>query len=89
MCEPSSRHPQVAASQSARLAADRVWEERHPEPRPDPGVFERDILPRINGISLARLAEVTGLSLQHCGKVRRGLYVPHRRHWEALREIVV
>jgi hypothetical protein len=30
----------------------------------------------------------TGLSRTYCGMIRRGVRVPHQRHWEALRELV-
>jgi hypothetical protein len=30
----------------------------------------------------------TGLSRTYCGMIRRGVRVPHPRHWEALRDLV-
>ena len=52
--------------------------------KPDPAVFRREILPLLEGVSLGKMKAATGLSLTMCARVRRG-YVPHPRHWEALR----
>jgi hypothetical protein len=46
--------------------------------------FVRDVLPRLRGVPLGRMAEATGLSPGYCSFVRRGLKVPHRRHWPTL-----
>ena len=50
-------------------------------------VFVKEILPGLQSIPVRRMAEVTGLTRAYCAMVRRGLYVPHPRHWEALRMI--
>jgi CRISPR-associated endonuclease Cas1 len=60
----------------------RVWERDNG--RPDPDAFAREILPLIVDVPLLKLAAVTGLSIQHCGLIRRGLRTPHPRHWKAL-----
>lgn len=82
--------PEVRAKMHATKerthALDRAWNAEHRE-KPDPDIFFRDVLPRIQGVPLRRLAEVTGLSFTHCGQIRRGLKVPHPRHWEALRAL--
>jgi|SRR5579864_378874 len=49
--------------------------------------FTRDILPRLENSSLQEMAQVTGLSIGYCSFVRRGLRVPHPRHWESLGRI--
>ncbi len=76
----------VGASQSARYEADKAWEKAHAGERPDPEGF-RAILPGLAGVPLRKIAAATGLSLAHCGQVRRGLKTPHPRHWDALRAI--
>ncbi len=53
----------------------------------DREAFRREILPALQGVSVAAMAKATGLSLAFCWKVRRGEKVPHPRHWEALREL--
>jgi hypothetical protein len=46
--------------------------------------FARDVLPGLKSVPLRLIAEETGLSQAHCSFVRRGLRVPHPRHWETL-----
>ncbi len=46
--------------------------------------FGRDVLPRLQGAPLSALMQATGLSVRYCSLIRRGLRVPHRRHWAAL-----
>jgi hypothetical protein len=69
-----------AAKLKERWAAQRDWDEAGGEA--DLEVFRREILPQLQGVSLTRLAEVSGLSVQYCGLIRRGLKVPHPRHWQ-------
>jgi len=38
---------------------------------------------------MMRLARATGLSRTYCLDVRRGNYVPHPRHWEAFRTLIL
>jgi hypothetical protein len=67
-------------------AANRAWDtESHPEME---GIdFERDVLPLIRDTPLTRLVEITGLSLRYCSLIRRGLVVPHRRHWMVFQQL--
>jgi hypothetical protein len=46
--------------------------------------FARDVLPRLRGAPLSALMQATGLSVRYCSLIRRGLKVPHPRHWAAL-----
>ncbi len=39
-------------------------------------------------VSLLETMQATGLSRTYCGMIRRGVRIPHPRHWEALRELV-
>jgi hypothetical protein len=61
-----------------------VWEAEN-QSGADPEVFRREILPQLQGVSLGVMAKATGLSEGYCSFIRRGLKVPHSRHWEALR----
>ena len=72
----------MGKANSRNMRYVRAWDEGNE--RPDPEFFVRDILPELQGIPLRKLAEATGLSVQDCGLIRRGLRVPHPRHWEAL-----
>jgi CRISPR-associated endonuclease Cas1 len=69
---------------AARKAKIREWEKRHGKRR-DLDTFERDVLPRIQNVSLSRLRRATGLSLRYVSQIRRGEKTPHPMHWEALR----
>ncbi len=60
-----------------------AWDAEHE--RPDPEIFRREILPGLAEVPLGALMRATGLSKRYVWLVRRGGYVPHPRHWEALR----
>jgi CRISPR-associated endonuclease Cas1 len=72
------------ATQSGQQRERRKWESANPVAPSDPEWFRQEILPRIQGVALSELADGTGLSLVYVSQVRRGLRVPHRRHWSAL-----
>lgn len=63
----------------------KVWDQDNE--RPDPAVFTRDILPIIRDVPLRKLQVATGLSIRYCSFIRRGVRVPHPRHWEKFRQI--
>ena len=60
---------------------------RDNQARPDPAVFAIEILPGLQGFTLKEIKAVTGLSLDYCSKIKRGLKVPHPRHWQLLRRL--
>jgi len=62
------------------------WERVH-QADADPNYFKQKVLPRLQGVPLLTIMRAIGLSLDYCSKIRRGLRVPHPRHWEALRSI--
>ena len=49
--------------------------------------FRRDILPKLQGLSVRVIAEAMGASVSHGSKVRNGKLVPHRRHWKKLADV--
>jgi CRISPR-associated endonuclease Cas1 len=63
------------------------WERQHK--RPDPAEFRKKILPKLKSVSLGQMVKATGLSLIYCSLVRRGVYVPHPRHWRVLKSLVI
>lgn len=72
-----------AAKIVQRMQDQAAWEAEHGiEANPD--VFQQEILPHLQGVTLRTMAKATGLSEQYCSLIRRGLQVPHRRHWDAL-----
>ncbi len=52
-----------------------------------PAIFEREIKPKLKTISLLETMRATGLSRTYCGMIRRGVRIPHPRHWGALRDL--
>ncbi len=49
--------------------------------------FAEDVLPQLRSVPLSVMMDATGLSVRYCSVIRRGLKVPHRRHWEILRHL--
>jgi len=72
-----------AATNVARKAAVREWEERHGK-LVDLSAFEREILPLIQSVTLSTLQRSTGLSLRYVSQIRRGEKTPHPRHWATI-----
>ena len=72
---------------SMTLLANSEWE-RSQTGEFDPAIFEREIRPKLKTVSLLETMRATGLSRTYCGMIRRGVRIPHPRHWEALRELV-
>jgi hypothetical protein len=50
-------------------------------------VFKHEILPGLRDVPLSIIARATGFSRGYCSFIRRGVRIPHPRHWEALRKI--
>lgn len=73
-----------AAKVVQRMKIQAAWEAEHGTVE-NPVVFQREILPHLREVTLRAMAKATGLSEQYCSLIRRGLYVPHLRHWSALR----
>jgi CRISPR-associated endonuclease Cas1 len=64
-----------------------AWEAENGGADVNDALFTTEILPTLQDLSLSTIASATGLSHQYCSLVRRGLKVPHRRHWELFRAI--
>ena len=71
------------ASVSRHQHDARRWNETNE--RPEPSLFEQEILPLIRELPLSNLVRATGLTHGYLSQVRRGLRTPHPRHWPALR----
>ena len=53
----------------------------------DPEVFQREILPGLQSVSLGAMARATGLSEGYCSFIRRRVKALHRRHWSILSQL--
>jgi hypothetical protein len=78
----SKRGRRIAAS-NREIAK---WTRKGDTP-PDRADFMQDTLPKLKTVNLQQMARATGLSLGYCSFIRRGVRIPHPRHWEALRRI--
>ena len=68
-----------AAKNRDSIAAERAWESKNE--KPDPAIFQTEILPAIQTIPTSQLERATGLSRRYIAMVRRGEQTPHPRHW--------
>lgn len=66
--------------------ANAAWDDDNADEQ-DCEYFSREILPKLQAVSLRVMSEATGLTQGYCSFVRRGLKVPHRRHWRSLAEL--
>jgi uncharacterized Zn finger protein (UPF0148 family) len=84
--DPAKRPEAIAkrvAAHRARLEAARAWEREHPGPY-DRETYLREILPRLQEVTVTQIVRATGLSQSYCWQVRAGRRVPHPMYWGAL-----
>jgi hypothetical protein len=75
----------MVATPTAATSSLYEWNQEH---TPVPGsVFVEEFLPGIQNVSINDLANATGLTPGYCSFIRRGLKIPHQRHWAALRTL--
>jgi CRISPR-associated endonuclease Cas1 len=74
----------VGKSVSEERRANLEWERENE--LPDPKVFEDEILPGLQRVTLPVMQKATGLSRKYCADIRKGR-VPHPRHWTSLRNL--
>lgn len=68
-----------AATASKQRKAAVAWRDHSSLDRVD---FRRDILAKLQSLSVRAIAEAMGASISRGSKVRNGHLVPHRRHWK-------
>ena len=72
-------------SVSANNRASTEWNRNNE--RLDPEIFTNEILPLIQEVPLSAVVEATGLSKGYCSFIKRGIKIPHERHWPALKQL--
>ena len=72
-----------------RQHQDAVADWNATQPRPDDREYLDVIFPGLQNVSLREMSEATGLSLGYCSFIKRGVKIPHPRHWPTLRTISV
>jgi hypothetical protein len=84
-------HGREAAKKRARSLARRRQETKTYEAvageLPPREFFTQEILPRLEGVPIRAMARATGLTRGYCSMIRKGIYVPHQRHWDALKRL--
>lgn len=66
-------------------AASRRWERDNPKP-PD-SVYMEEIGPRLDRVTVPQIVNATGLSSGYASMIKRGIKIPHPRHWAALQSL--
>ncbi len=54
----------------------------------DPEVWKRDLAPHLGRLTLKQLVSATQLSETHVYRVKRGVHVPHPKHWQAVADLL-
>lgn len=87
-------HGGTAAEKRARSNVRRAnqradWEAEHPDLDIDQEKerFTEEILPTLKEFPLSKISKATGLSTRYCSLIRRGEYVPHPVHYQALEDL--
>jgi len=63
-------------------AAVEHWDKQHGAA--DVTDYWRNVYPQLTEVPIRQLAKKSGLSVSYCSSIRRGLVVPHQRHWRRL-----
>jgi hypothetical protein len=80
---PEAQRRRAAGVSKQRKAAI-AWSD---DGSPDTTDFRRDILPKLQGITVRVIADALGISQSHSSKVRCGKTPPRKRHWKALGDL--
>jgi hypothetical protein len=84
--------PEIRGRRGAAIAAYKRalsdWDKADPGAVYDPELFRRDILPRLQTVTLAEVAEAAGCSKEYASDIGRGEWAPHVSTWRALANLV-
>jgi len=67
--------------------ANAEWK-THSDPAMSRNAYVRAVVPKLGAIPLKRLMAATGLTNASCSYIRRGITIPHPRHWATLAALV-
>lgn len=71
-----------------RIAEQLAGEAVHGDGAKERAKFKKEILPRLAKVSLSQIMRATGLSGSYASDIRRGRFVPHPMHFQALKDLV-
>ena len=84
--------PEIRGRRGAAIAARKralsEWDKANPDGGYDPGLFRREILPRLATVKLMDIAEAAACSKASASDIRRGKWTPHVSTWRALARVV-
>jgi hypothetical protein len=77
-------------SLAAKASARKEWETAHPDVDLDAERerFAREILPRLQGVPIAKIARAAGISKTYAELIRQGAYTPHPLYFGRLVELL-
>ena len=55
---------------------------------PPDSVYLEEIVPHLDRVTVPQIMNATALSSGYASMIRRGIKVPHPRHWQALSSII-
>ena len=96
MIQSLPKRPRVVSKESSvkrslenagERALRKQFDDEHSGEEWDPSVFQADILPSLQNLSLTTIARAIGVSTSTASKIRSGQGVPHPRHWEGLERV--
>jgi hypothetical protein len=64
------------------------WNAKNPDQTVDEEWFRLTVITVLQGMTLSRISETTGLSQQYCSLIKRGLKIPHPRHLALFKALV-
>jgi hypothetical protein len=86
---PGDETARKRGKSNSRRAAERAeWKKLGLDLEKEKERYLRDILPKLKDFSIMDIRRDTGFSPRYASLIRRGLYVPHPAHYEALRNLV-
>lgn len=78
-------HRHLGAVTSSVAGTRREVNRGHADAR-DTAYYRDVVYPAVRTVPATTIAEATGLSIHYAAKIRSGKHMPHRRHWEAIRQ---
>jgi hypothetical protein len=77
-----------AETQRRHAAAQRAWDPASHPAWLDENAYRTKVQPRLMEISTSQIAKALDVTWAYASEVRKGLKVPHPRHWVTLAELV-
>jgi hypothetical protein len=86
--QKAAARAQLAESQRRAAAARQLWDASSLPPWLTKQRYIEQIMPRLAGLKVQHIRMALAVSVPYASKVRRGIMVPHPRHWAKLADMV-